>query len=295
MSVLDRVYTTLRRDRLFPEGWGDLALLESLHALSLAPPPPEPLDVRWDPPATGAPALRVGRFDSPAPEVRPGRVWEVGAGRRAVLLLAATSEESPDRRLKLARALPGNRVLVLENPYYGERRPPGQVGPTLRRASDLASMFGAAVREAAGLCARLHAEGHDVVVAGFSMGGQAAAVTAALCPFPVGVAAVCAPHSGTAVFLDGALRDRVPPELRADERFERLVLRPGDVARYPVPVAPERTVIVGGRGDEIVRPDSVAALAALRPGATLRWVDGGHVRRWLLQDLQAALNAPCLR
>jgi pimeloyl-ACP methyl ester carboxylesterase len=84
------------------------------------------------------------------------------------------------------------------------------------------------------------------------------------------------------------------PDSRAT--FERLVLRPGDVARQPPPVRPDLAVLVAARDDGIVPPASAQALHAHWPGSELRWVEGGHVSAWLLRrDAFAAAAIDAMR
>ena len=163
---------------------------------------------------------------------------DVRQAQPVAILLAGTGEQSFARRrqlvsLPLARA--GIASVILESPYYGSRRPPLQVASKLRTMVDLPLLGRMTIEEAralvrwlrarrgvsqfagaesgaeadAGAGAADAADAHGaVVLAGVSMGGLHAAMTASLLPpawRDVGVASWLGPPSGAAVFTRGAL------------------------------------------------------------------------------------------
>jgi len=173
-------------------------------------------------------------FDALPPESRTARAWLLvpeGAGRGSdgcVVHLAGTGDHGPARRLALAAPLADARwtarraaaphhhhprrpiaAVILESPFYGSRRPPGQAGAKLGRVSDLLALGRATVEEALALLAwAAGGSGADfsrLGVAGLSMGGVHAGMVAGLAPGPLACAPLLAPRSAAAAFCDGAL------------------------------------------------------------------------------------------
>lgn len=265
-----------------------------------SPPRPKAIELTW-----GRPQRRLGVevtdgvFESPVDDgtlpqqSRIGRVrllLPAGTTRPDVpicLHLAATGEQSYKRRLALAWPLlsRGIGALLLENPLYGQRRPPGQVGVGMRHVADLMTMGRAAVEEARGLLLSLRASGHTKLgVSGFSMGGQLAALTGALLDFPMAIVPVAAPSSAKAVFIDGLLR-RAPAwsALAGHEELDAVrsrlvsVLEASDVTLQPPPRAPEAAILLAAQHDGYVAKESAARIHHHWPGSEMRWMPGGHV------------------
>ncbi len=153
----------------------------------------------------------------------------------------------------------------------------------------------AAVTEGCALLASLRAERVPLGVAGYSMGGNIAAMVAAVAGFPVATAALAASHSPAPVFLDGS------PAAGVDWRAlgGRAVARPrlrralgmASVLAMPRPDHTPAAVIVGARGDGFVPASATEALHRHWPGSDLRWHRGGHATLlWLgADDLVAAV------
>jgi len=288
MDLLDLALSAaLGRSRFFADGWGDVALLESEPG-DVAGRPPDAIEVELGPPERRDGLLaRAGSFESPEPRLTAGRHARVrilepaDPARAAVLLMAAAGDQGFTARETFAASLvrAGTAVLVLENPFYGNRRPVGQAGTALRTVSDLALMVSTAVREGRALTAWLRSRHGRVGVAGYSMGGQVAALIAGASPFPLAVAAAAPPVTQASVFVRGYLRHLVDldalggPEARAllERRLSRL-----DVRALPPPPRGSSMVVVGARRDGIVPPADPAAIAE-HWGAELRWIEAGHV------------------
>jgi pimeloyl-ACP methyl ester carboxylesterase len=273
---LDRAWSAVvGRPHLFGGGWGpDVPVPDEV-------PPIAPIVVRFD--------CDGGEFDSPAvglPEAaRRARFWWVPPTRSdgAVCVhLASTGDQGPRRRRPVAARLAARGIgsIILENPYYGSRRPPEQTRTSLRTVADQIVMTRATVAEARSLLAWLRGRGHErVAVAGFSMGGTIAGLTAAVTPFAVASSPAAAGISPTPVFLDGALSRQIDWRALGDggrERFAGMAERAG-IGRQPVPVRPDAAVLLGCRFDGYVPADSIEALHAYWVGSELRWVDTGHV------------------
>lgn len=240
---------------------------------------------------------RDGTFESPLAAELPAesRVahvrWLVPIHtktRAVVVLLGATGDVGHARRTRFAAPLmrAGVAAVLLENPYYGPRRPLGQRDVDVRTVADLLLLGRAAVEEARALCTWLRRqETVDVAVSGYSMGGQLSAMTAATLPFPVAVVPVAAPSSASAVFVDGllsratawrALDGEADPRDALAEHLDAISL-----PRLPRPLQPRAAILVGARRDGYVAARSVEALHAHWPGSELRWIDEGHVSGYL--------------
>lgn len=156
---------------------------------------------------------------------------EMAAARPIVVLLAGTGEHGFRRRRHLVAyplARLGLASLIVEIPFYGTRRPRSMVGSKLGTLVDLPLQGGAVIEEARALVAWLNSQpalpvpgpmtpslvpspagsGYGaVVLAGVSMGGLHAAMTACTLPasLPVGVASWMGPPSAAAVYTQGLL------------------------------------------------------------------------------------------
>ncbi|BDG03404.1 alpha/beta hydrolase family protein [Anaeromyxobacter oryzae] len=295
MHVLDLFFgLTVRGPRFFADGWGDRALCDASDPAALAARPPARIA-----PALGPPhemlggRLSEGTFESPeallpacARTARFRLLLPDGPLAGIAVHLAASGDQGFELRLRFAAPLlaHGLGALVLENPYYGARRPPAQVRHAVRCVSDLVLLARATVDEARALLAWLAATYRvPVGVTGYSMGGQLAAMAGAATPFPVAVVPVAPSCSPDAVLRDGVLSrvadwaaiaggapvDAARRELLA--RFARFSVR-----ALPPPVAPEAAIVVGTAADGVVPPSEMVRIAE-HWGCELRWLAAGHV------------------
>ncbi|HBS03817.1 MAG TPA: hypothetical protein DEA96_02555, partial [Leptospiraceae bacterium] len=126
---------------------------------------------------------------------------------------AATGDETTlPRRLLIAEPLArkGIASIILENPYYGKRRPAEQKDFVISTISDQFKMNQATILEGVALLKWLDSLGYsNLGVTGVSMGGSMAASVAAATSLPVSVAACIAPVGPGPAFCYGALSNRV--------------------------------------------------------------------------------------
>lgn len=305
-SLLDQLYASQSNKRLFfKQGWGDLPLLKDRLAVGFRIPPVQDLKIVWGHERVEKSArIRQGSYVSPfdAPgfprESRTGYVELVlphaaTAETPVCLHFAATGDEGFTRR-RIALALPlvrhGIGSLIIENPFYGKRRPPGQHGKMLNGFVDLYLMGAATVQEGRSLVQWLQRAGYGRLgVCGISMGGHMAAQVGAMFSAPVAIAACITPHSASAVFTQGILKnylawDVLNRELNGSSHAVDLMrdfLDLTDIRHYPVPVNPRACFLVAAAKDAYIPPESAMILHQHWRGSNMRWLEGGHVGAFL--------------
>lgn len=305
-SLLDRLYAGLsNRRRFFSEGWGDLPHLRELLSSGAPSRPPTAIHVDWqEEEAMDGAIFRRGVFASPyslmslPEESRTARIefvlpCKTTPATPVCLHFAATGDEGFTRR-RVALALPllkeGIASLILENPFYGMRRPAGQEGKMLRCFSDLWMMGGAAVEEGRSLLLWLRQEGYARLgVCGISMGGSMAAQVAVLTEEPLAMVGCMTAHSASTVFTEGILKNHLAwgvldRQLGNDGPavdLMRTLLGATDIRRFPPPRRPEAAILVAARRDAYVPPSSARKVHTHWPGAEMRWLDSGHVGAFL--------------
>jgi len=304
LDALSARWQMPRQPRFFEDGWGSNVLLEKLtkgpHGFAF--PELAEVTLRHLPPE-GRLLVQEGRFASPAAvgslpascqEARFHLLLPRDAGPLppVCVFLAASGDEGFGVRRFLARELARHGVgaLLLENPYYGSRRPPGQKGPAVRTVADLLLMFRATAVEATALLGWLLARGHPKVgVSGYSMGGSIAAYAAAMFPLPAAVIPLAAGHSAAPVFTEGVLsalpdwealgRTTGGPEA-ARQRLAELLSEAATTALPPLS-NPRRAIFLAARQDGFVPSASTLKLLQHWRGAELRYLAGGHISAFI--------------
>ena len=307
-SLTDRLYGAIaNRRRFFEQGWGRLSGLPDVDGDGKDDGLPPAASVRWNEEfGVEGCVLRQGEFESPFRcslfpdrcrtadvELILPRGW---TGSTPVCIhFAATGDQGFDRRRR-SMALPlakrGIGALLLENAFYGRRRPEGQKGKTLRTFADLWMMGAATVQEGIALLGWLKEQGFERLgVTGISMGGHMAANVAALWPEALAVAPCIAPHSAQVVFTEGLLMkycdwrvlDGASTGRENAVRRMRDLLTITDLRRYAPPRNTRAAVLVSARRDAYIPQWSPAALHEHWPGSTHRWLDAGHVTAFLFK------------
>jgi dienelactone hydrolase len=294
---LDRLfYLALPRQPFFAGGWGDRSVLDEPGLAELVARPPDRIRVAWEGERRGGGMrTRDGVFESPEARlpgaVRQGRVRLLLPERREAgaicLVLAASGDQGFALRTRFAAPLlvRGIGALLLENAYYGRRRPPGQPGAALRTVSDLFLMAAATVGEGRALLEGLRQEGHGRLgVAGYSMGGQMTALVAASLTFALAAVPMAPCNTPATVFTEGLIsrHPRWEALARAGGTAEearavlhRLLSRHA-ATDLPPPADPRAAVVVANRRDGVVAPGDMRRIAE-HWGCELRWLDTGHV------------------
>jgi hypothetical protein len=309
MHWLDRIAGIITaRPRLyepvFADGWGDAPIMERYRARAHVLPPPTPLDITWDDPVVRPDGLyeRDGSFPSPGIDLpaasATARFRVVSAEpqpRRLCLLMASFNDHGYAARMKLAMPLTrfGVGAVLLENPYYGTRRP--VQGQPIRTVVDLLVMGSAAVLEGRALLLAFRNEGiAELGVSGYSMGGNIATFISSVVPFPVATAGLAASHSPAPIFADGILSRAVAWDALGGIPFRDELRRTLGIAStlYFDPPAHQRAAILANPGsDGYIPRRAFEDLHAHWPRAQLRWITGGHasVLMWRREHLVRAI------
>jgi len=280
---------------LFAEGWGDEALIATLTSgISYSDPTPA-ISLTWTPRGEHRGTMRRdGAFASPLtllPEEASTahvRSWTRKGNRAACVILAASRDEGYAVRERVFGPLiqRGIDLCFMENPFYGLRRTRG--GPALITVSDHGLMVLGMVWEARALLEHLRDQYEKVAVAGYSMGGHMAAITAAVSPFPLACAALATGASATSIYTRGllswsvdyaalgsALGGGAKQKAAAQERLQQL-FTVANVDCFPPPVRSDAAVIAGCKRDGYVMRSETERLHRHWPGSTLRWIPAGH-------------------
>ena len=297
MHFLDRIFGLASKGPLFfSDGWGDRELCMSVEPAALARCAPARIDVQLGAarPAFGG-TLAEGTFESPERRLpdcaRTARIQLLlprEPPRGVAVHLAASGDQGFAFRLRFAAPLlaHGLGAVVLEQPYYGGRRPAKQPRHAVRCVSDLHLMGAATFQEARALLAWLR----DVIgaprvgVTGYSMGGQMAAMAGASMPWPVAVIPLAPTCSPDTVLSAGVLRDVADWAALGGRGVSREEARRelcDHLARFsvqsiPPPVLPEAAIVVGTSDDGVIPPAEMRRIAA-HWGCELRWIAAGHI------------------
>lgn len=295
---------TILYDRVFSDGWGDAARLRDLRAEAGVIAPIPAIDIKWrSAGAAGTMKIIDGSFVSPMADLLPP-ASRVAALRKVVpnfepagvcLIMAAFNDHGYKTRMQLARRLArlGIASILHENPFYGNRRPgPGQ---PLRTVVDFYTMGAAAVLEGRAILNDLHGqEGPQPGVAGYSMGGNIAALISATVPFPVATAGLAASHSPGPVWSEGLLSGAIAWDaLGGVDLRDEIAATLGDASalRFPPPPHAASAVLAAPRADGYIPRHAFERLHDHWPGSELRWIPGGHasVLLWRKAELAQAI------
>ena len=280
-----------RGSKLFSRGWGEESLLKELSTRVSYSDPPTPISVEWHSARErGRIVRRDGTFTSPLALLPKEtgtvhvRAWLRSGNRAACVILAASRDEGYQPREHVFGPLiaRGLDLYFLVSPFYGRRRVPG--GPSLITVSDHGLMALGMVLEARALLESLSERYPKLVVAGYSMGGHMAAITAAVTPFSVACAALATGASASSIYTRGLLSWSVDLDalgggsnLRAvaRERLQQL-FNVADITRYPPPIRADAAVIAGCTRDGYVPSSETKRLHQHWHGSSLRWIPAGH-------------------
>lgn len=306
-----KLFAPDRADLFFSEGWGEDERIARLAARGAAPVTADIPAIDWQAWETsGGIRKRAGSFPSPFPgellaeESRTAHVElhlpeNADATTPIFILFAMTGDQGFRRRARsYARPLAqrGIGTLLLENPYYGARRPAYQKSFMLASVADILAMCLAAVEEGLALIQHLRAQGYRRIgVGGVSQGGMLAMIVGAHANHlgaddPVAIVSSLTPHAPEVIFTEGVLRNFVDwkalgcaSENDAVDRFREL-FRMGSVHHLPRPARPETVHLLGAKRDLVVPARSFEQIHQAWPGTHLQWLPGTHLTSLLFHD-----------
>jgi len=279
---------------MFARGWGDESMLARNSARERYLAAPGRVAIQWGPSRnSNSCAVRDGCFPSPLESLPDSvatahvRCWNRAGNKAACVVLAASRDEGFWIRERVFGALNarGIDLYFLENPFYGLRR--NGRGPSDISVTDHGLMALGMVLEARALLGSLKAQYRKLAVAGYSMGGHMAALTAAVCPFPLACAALATGASASAIYTRGLLSRSVDfTALGGNGARARLqaLFDVADITRYRPPIRPDAAVISGSTRDGYVLASETERLHLHWKASTLHWIDAGHFSALITQN-----------
>ncbi len=274
------------RSRVFPDGWGDQTLLELLRDPGMLSEPVPAADIMWGrkEERRGSRVTR-GQFISPSAVLLPeeARVVTVeqveppSGTAPLMILLPAWNDHGFEQRRGLAALLlrSGIGSIMFDVPLYGSRRTTTESEQAIRTVADFALMGVGGIRDALSISESLQRT-HGF--AGFSMGGNLAALAAAASRFRVAMAGMAASHSPGPVYLDGVLSHAIEWESlggRTAEPRLRDLLSSASALEFEARDHLGAAVLLAAKSDGFVPFDAAQALAR-HWDADLRTLPGGH-------------------
>ena len=300
---LDRAVAWLsQRSGLFSRGWGDDEVLAEFSCRERYLVAPGPISVDWKAvQGESGQTCRDGTFRSPLAALPDKvatahvRAWSRDGNTTACVLLAASRDEGYRVRERVFGALTkrGIDLYFIENPYYGLRR--NGRGPSDITVADHGLMALGMVLEARALLSSLKSRYGKLAVAGYSMGGHMAALTAAVSPFPIACAALATGASASAIYTRGLLSRSVDWETLGGEAARerlRMLFDAADITNFRPPMRVDAALVSGCTRDGYVLPSETERLHRHWKGSALRWIAAGHFSALITQRraLQACVE-----
>ncbi|XP_076319533.1 protein ABHD18 [Tachypleus tridentatus] len=255
MSKLDVVYRSILLTKFFTKGWGNPEKLKRLFEFRktisnretcqhlVSPDYPVYIDK-----AEEYPQYKVldGHFLSPLVHHLPGVVpkesqiarfqvllpkeWPADSLRPVCLHLAGTGDHYFwRRRTLLARPLlkeSGIASIILENPFYGVRKPKDQIRSSLHNVSDIFVMGGCLILESLALFHWCERQGLGPLgITGISMGGHMASISGSNWHKPLALVPCLSWTTASCVFTQGVMSDAIPWNLLDNQFFSNSLYR----------------------------------------------------------------------
>lgn len=304
--LLDRAVAYLSRNsRLFWPGWGDEEVLSGFSRREQYFVTLPKISLKWSAThVTGNRTRRDGHFRSPLEALPPAvatahvRAWSHEGNEAVCVMLAASRDEGYwiREQVFLPLTASGIDLYLLESPYYGLRR--NGRGPSAISVADHGLMVLGMVLESRALLEHLWPQYRKLAVAGYSMGGHMAAVTAAASRLPVACAALATGASASAIYTRGLLSQSVDFKTLGDGARERLrqLFEVADLTRFRPPMCVDAAVVSGCTHDGYVLRSETERLHRHWNGSALRWIEAGHFsalvtqRRALCECVQEAVK-----
>ncbi|XP_074649634.1 protein ABHD18-like isoform X2 [Tubulanus polymorphus] len=253
-SRLDQIYRRLLLTKFFTKGWGKPENIKRIVELKKAfshrdkcrhlVPSDYPIHIDKEDVQGGCRILE-GHFESPFNRVLPGIMpkevqtawfqmvlpekWH-GDLKPVVLQHAGTGDHFYwRRRSMIARPLLkeyGIASIILENPYYGLRKPKEQLRSSLHNVSDLFVMGAALILESLALFHWCESFNYGPLgLTGISMGGHMASISAANWHKPLSLIPCLSWSTASSVFTQGVMSGAIPWKLLEQQYMSDHVYR----------------------------------------------------------------------
>ncbi|XP_008216596.1 protein ABHD18 isoform X1 [Nasonia vitripennis] len=249
-SRLDAVYRSILLTKFFTKGWGNPENLRRIfkfrkvvanrEACYKLIPRDYPVKITKDEEWSDCHVLE-GQFESPFEKNLPGimpeetktahfqmilpKHWESQKMKPVCLHLAGTGDHYFWRRRNLvAKPLlkeSGIASILLENPFYGLRKPKDQIRSSLHNVSDIFIMGGCLIMESIVILNWLEQQGFGPLgLTGLSMGGHMASLAATNWPKPIPLVPCLSWSTASPVFTQGVMSASINWALLESQYFE---------------------------------------------------------------------------
>ncbi|XP_046748360.1 protein ABHD18 isoform X3 [Diprion similis] len=295
-SRLDAVYRSLLLTKFFTKGWGKPENLKRIfefrkivanrEACCNLIPTNYPVTITKDEEWSDCHILE-GSFQSPFDQNLPGlmpeetrtahfqvvlpRKWESQQVKPICLHLAGTGDHFYWRRRNLiARPLlkeAGIGAILLENPFYGLRKPKDQIRSSLHNVSDIFVMGGCLIMESIVLLNWCEQQGFGPLgLTGLSMGGHMASLAATNWPKPIPLVPCLSWSTASPVFTEGVMSASINWHLLESQYFADEVYQ-NDLAKM-VKVVTQDDAFLAGQHFAKHYPESMNRMDKLKKEAT---------------------------
>ncbi|XP_012255818.2 protein ABHD18 isoform X2 [Athalia rosae] len=273
-SRLDAVYRSILLTKFFTKGWGKPENLKRIfefrkvvsnrEACYQLIPRDYPVTITKDEEWSDCHILE-GSFESPFERSLPGlmpeetrtahfqvvlpRKWQSQKIKPICLHLAGTGDHFYWRRRNLiARPLlkeAGIGAILLENPFYGLRKPKDQIRSSLHNVSDIFVMGGCLIMESIVLLNWCEQQGFGPLgLTGLSMGGHMASLAATNWPKPIPLIPCLSWSTASPVFTEGVMSASINWDLLESQYFSDEVYQ-NDLAKMVKVVAQDDAFLAG--------------------------------------------------
>lgn len=306
-NLLDQIFgTVLSTTPFYAKGWGDRAIIERVLALFDQVNTGHPIEVRWlGPPQhhrshtrlTGYFASPIRLLSLPLPVEAQTAYFELILPPKLhlddiqhiplYLHLAPTADQgfATRRRFSLPLLKHGIGALILENPYYGWRRPSTQRFVAIETIADQFMMNLATVLEAHALLRWFYQAGMTHLgVTGYSMGGYMSGYISCTSPVPLATVACGVGISAEHVFTDYVLQRVVDWDALVEgagdqetaKKWMRTIMGAVSFREFEPPQDPDITRIISPKNDAIIPTHETEALSE-HWSVPVQWMRGGHI------------------
>lgn len=234
-SRLDGLYRSLLLTKFFCKGWGKPENLERLFAFrkiisnraacSKLVPPDYPVEITKEE-VTADCKILEGKFKTPLEIYLPGLVPDVVQNAHFQILLPHKWNDERFKPMCIHLAGTGDHyfwkrrnliakpllkeanlgAIILENPFYGARKPKDQKASSLHNVSDIFVMGGCLVLESLVLLNWCERNGYGPLgITGLSMGGHMASLAATNWPKPLVLVPCLSWSTASSVFTEGVM------------------------------------------------------------------------------------------